>query len=1458
MGRFGSAEGLPLTAAQSGMWFAQELDPDNTCFRAAEVVEIRGPVDVAALERALRRTVAETAAFRVRFVTDDEEDVRQVVEPQEDWPLPVLDLRGEPDPQAAAEAWMWADHARPVDLRRAPVFSFALLRTADACFQLYMSAHHIIIDGYGMALFFPRFAAIYTALEAGLPVPPSPLGPLEQALTDDADYHHSPRLERDRAYWAAELADWISPDHSAQQWLKPGRSFVRESGHLDAEATLGLRALARAARTSLPCAAMAALALYVHRFGDQEREDVALDVTVNGRSAASREVPCMLANVLPLRVTAASHGTVGALLRHTAERAKGLVRHQRYPFWRLARELRLGRRPAGPMDDWGINVMNHDPRITFGGHPAVLHNLSNGPVSGMSVNVYDRPSDGSLRIDFQADPAAYAPAEVTGHLRRFLTLLRTLAAEGPGLRLDDIDLLEPAERARVLDWGRGEEPPVPEVALHTAFEEQARRGPGETALVCARESLTRGELNARANQLAHLLRARGAGPGTTVAVSLPRTADYAVALLAVLKSGAACLPLDADHPAERTRMMLEDARPLCALATARTAELLPGGCVPVLVTDAARTATELAGLPTTNPAGAEVAAGDVAYLAFTSGTTGRPKGVVIEHRQLTHLFHDHERTLIAPAVRAAGHRLRAALTASFCFDTSWEGWLFLAAGQEVHLVEDAVRHDPAALTALVEEQRIDFLDLTPAVLRQLMSAGLFAGGGHHPGTLMVGGEALDTALWERLRRLPRTAVHNYYGPTECTVDAVWCRLDQQGELPVIGRPGQHVRAYVLDRCLRPLPPGVTGELYLGGEQVARGYLGRPELTARAFLPDPFGPPGARMYRTGDLVRWTAGGQLEYVGRGDGQIKLRGVRIEPREVETVLAEHPHIAQVAVTAQRVGPPRDFAASGGGGGTGAGRAARAGGGMDGSRGAGGFGGGTGYDGVGGSGGDCGDCGDSGVRQLAAHIVPAPRDGDDPLAEARRGAGTGGGTGGGSATGHGPGSGPGAGADSRGGSGAGAGSGPRTRARATLDPAELRSWAAARLPSAMVPSVFVAHESLPLTPQGKLDRAALPARFTPVRQRPARAPEGEHERTLCALFAEVLEVDEVGVDDDFFALGGHSLPATRLLARLRARTGAELALSALYQAPTVAGLARLLAEATPSAATGGEAGNAVGDGTPAGSESGAGTGGGGGSGSGSGIRPDDLSGTGSAGRGQHAGDGDAYGMLLPLRPAGGAPPLFCVHPGGGLGLCYAALPQHLPDDVPVYALQAQGLRPAERPATAFAELIGEYVARLRSVQAHGPYRLLGWSLGGALAHAIGARLQAEGEKVSLLALLDAAPIDPAERTAQLCDPATVRALVTEALGHRPLEEAHLAAVTSMLAHYSRLLPTFEESVFDGDLVFYRAAHNEASAKAPSPAAWRHRITGEVIVHDVPCTHGAMTEPAALAAMTRTLPLLS
>lgn len=1410
---------LPLTTAQLGMWYAQELEPDNPSLWAAELVEIQGAVDVALLERALRRAVADTEMFRTRFEVDGDQRVWQVVEPPADWPLPVVDLRGKSNPRTAALSWVSDDLDREHDLRQERCFSFAVLRTGDECLQLYLACHHILLDGWGMALFLPRVAEIYGALDAGVPVPPCRLGTLADGVADDTAYLASPQLERDRAYWAGRLADWPRVTHAGRQPPRPSRDFERASGHLEPEATARLRELARAGRTTLAGLAMAALALYVRRTGRYDgiadaatgrrtdpadpHDDVVLNVILTGRGPRSRRVPGMFANALPLRLDPAGALTVGDLLRHTTERARELVRHQRYPHWYVARELKVAPPHADRQDEWHINVMTYDRQLSFGPHPASLHNLSNGSVAGMCVNVYDRPADGSLRIDLQSDPSVHARDEVAAHHRRFLHLLRLLATVTPEQPLDSLDLLSRSERYRLLALGRGRghgRAVGGGTRLHRAFERQAAEGPDVPALVCGVERLTRREVEARANRLArHLVRA-GAGPERCVAVALPRDAGYVVALLAVFKAGAVCLPLDTGQPAVRNQAMTQDAQPVCALAHAGTAGHVPPE-VPLIRMDDPGTADGLAALPDhvldDRELRGPVRPEDAAYLAFTSGTTGRPKGVVVEHRQLANLYADHEQDLILPAVRRTGRRLRSALTASFCFDTFWVGLLFLAAGQELHLIGDGVRHDPAALAGQVHAERLDFLAVTPSYLRRLLAAGMFVPGRHRPGTVMVGGEAIDPELWRLLRSVPDTVFLNYYGPTEATVDTVWCRLDQQGERPVIGRPVHNVTAYVLDPAGRLVPGQTVGELYLGGAQIARGYLGQPELTGRRFVPDPFGPPGARLYRTGDLVRWTPGGMLQYVGRADDQFKIHGVRIEPREIEAVLAGHPDVGQAAVTVH-----------------------------EGARGA----------------------------RLTAHVVPAPR----AAADAVRPAG----------------------------------------------PAELRAWTAARLPAAMVPSGFAFHDALPLTAQGKLDRAALPAPAEPPagpRDGERRGPRTGREKELCALFAEALGVTDVGIDDDFFELGGHSLSATQLIAGIRTRLGAGLpdlsglSLGVLYQASTVAALGELLGQDDGAEAGHDDAEN-VGPAAP-GLPHGRGTADGSGTRQHSGndkdkdkdkdddndhpygagtspvhdssaaatapsamTVPSPLStssvlppaNTVSIPRARTVGEDP---MMLPLRASGDRPPLFCVHPAGGLGWCYAPLPRHLPADIPVYAVQAYGLRPDDPPATTCDELIEHYVRAVRSVRPTGPYRLLGWSLGGTLAHALAARLQAEGEDIALLAMLDSAPVDRATRLDGPLDERRVRMLLREAVGQDPgaggagaalLSDGQVTSLTRVLAGYPEQLRTYTPRRFDGDLLYFRAAR-ERRENAPADMGWRPWIGGDVVRHDIDSTHHTITAPAHL-----------
>ncbi|MGH3904698.1 MAG: amino acid adenylation domain-containing protein, partial [Pseudonocardiaceae bacterium] len=452
---------------------------------------------------------------------------------------------------------------------------------------------------------------------------------------------------------------------------------------------------------------------------------------------------------------------------------------------------------------------------------------------------------------------------------------------------------------------------VPVVTFPGVFEAQVARTPEAIALVCGEVELSFAELNARANRLARHLVGLGVGPERVVALALPRTAEMVVAPLAVLKAGGVYLPVDPDLPGERIAVLLRDAEPVLVVTTAERGGNVPGSApedVGWLVLDRSdtRAALELcsdADLTDADRPG-RLLPENAAYLIYTSGSTGRPKGVVIEHRSLVNLFYDHHTELFEPEARAAGRRLRVALTAVFSFDTSWEGLLFMADGHELHVIDEEMRLDPAALVDYVAGRRVDLLDLTPSYAQQLIPAGLLTDARHHPRVILLGGEAVGESLWRELTAAADVTGYNYYGPTETTVDATCCRLTDAAR-PVIGRPGHNQQAYVLDDRLQPVAVGVAGELYVAGAQVARGYLGRAGLTAARFVADPFGPPGGRMYRTGDRVRWTAEGLLEYLGRTDEQVKIRGFRVEPGEVETALQGHPQVGAAAVIARADGP-------------------------------------------------------------------------------------------------------------------------------------------------------------------------------------------------------------------------------------------------------------------------------------------------------------------------------------------------------------------------------------------------------------------------------------------------------------------------------------------------------------------------------------------------------------------------
>ncbi|WP_263251409.1 amino acid adenylation domain-containing protein [Saccharopolyspora rosea] len=1032
----------PLTAGQSGIWYAQQLDAANPIFNTAEYVEIDGPLDPERFAAALRAVVGEAESLRLRVVAG-EDGPRQVVDPVGEVEVPVVDCSDAPDPRQRALERMRADLDEPVDPAAGRLWTAALFRLGERRWWWYQRIHHVAIDGYGFSIVLRRVAEVYSALVAGRDPGPSPFGALDSLVAAEREYRESEKFQRDAEFWRDHLADRPEVVTLAGRTARSAHTFHRQAEVLPG----GTEALGEAAahsRTIWTDALIAAVAAYVHRMTGAE--DVVLGLPVMGRlGSASLRVPGMVVNVLPLRLRVAPGTTRAELVAQVAKAVRELRKHQNYRGEDLRRDLKLlgADRPLfGPM----VNIKSFDYDLAFGDSPATVHNLAAGPVDDLTVAVYGSGAD--LRLEFDANPDLYSADDLAAHRERFARFLRAFAAEdGP---VERIDLLAPEERERILvEWNAplpGNRP-APEATLPQLFEEQAARTPDAIAVTCGDQQLRYDELNERANRLAHHLIDHGIGPEQLVALSLPRSAELVVALLAVLKSGAAYLPLDPGHPAERIAHVVADSRPSLAISDTDHSGHLPDGIHRVLLDDPNEAAAISRHSPRDPKPGERgpLTPDHAAYVIYTSGSTGRPKGVAIPHQNVVRLF-----TATEPWFSFGPDDVWT-LFHSYAFDFSvWELWGALLHGGRLVVVPHEISRSPREFLDLLVRERVTVLNQTPSAFYQLIQADREApGAGLALRWVVFGGEALELSrLDDWYARHPESpTLVNMYGITETTVHVTHIELDREvvarRDGSVIGRGIPDLRVYVLDRSLQPVPPGVVGELYVGGEGLARGYLGRRGLTAQRFVADPYGPAGSRMYRSGDLARWRPDGTLEFIGRADHQVKVRGFRIELGEIEANLAAHPDVRQAAVVVREDRP--------------------------------------------------------GDRRLVGYAV-----GD-------------------------------------------------------VDPTALREHLAARLPGYMVPSAFVPVDSIPLTANGKLDTAALPAPDFGAAAG-GRGPRDDVEAVLCRLFAEVLGVPEVGIDDGFFDLGGHSLLATRLLSRVRAELGAEPTIRTLFDHPTVAGLAERL----------------------------------------------------------------------------------------------------------------------------------------------------------------------------------------------------------------------------------------------------------------------------------------------------------
>ncbi|MEU5103150.1 MULTISPECIES: non-ribosomal peptide synthase/polyketide synthase [unclassified Streptomyces] len=1043
-------DAIPLSFAQRRLWFLNRLDPASPLYNLSLTVRLRGELDLAALEAALGDVVARHESLRTVFPESDGEPCQRVLTPAE---VPGPRLRtahvpgATPEPDDGGDSRLAAAVSPLVgegfDLTSEPPLRATLLSLRPREHALVVVLHHIAGDAWSIEALATDLASAYAARRGGeapawapLPVQYADYALWQRELLGESGDVDS-ELSRQLAYWTGALAGL--PEELALPIDRPRPASGPQRGAglrflLDAELHGRLLALARESGASLFMVVQAALAATLTRLGAGEDIPIGTPVAGRGDAALDRLVGFFL-NTLVLRTDTSGAPTFRELLDRVRATDLAAYDHLDLPFERLVEEVNPRRSlTRHPLFQVMLTVRSTKaaelalPGLDVAGVPGESRWARFDLSFGLGELHTPSGEPGGLEgvVDYSTE--LFDAATAASVLERLERVLRAVA-DGPDVRIADIEILDAGERQRLL-YGRNDTAAQqPSPLIPALIEAQSARTPEAAAVSCRGVTLSYAELSARANGVARLLAGRGVGPESVVALAVPRSVDAVVAMVAAGRAGAAFLPVDPDFPAERVRFVLGDAAPAVVLTVRAAVERLPRDLgVPVVVLDEVE--------PAERPSPAVAARPDhPAYVLYTSGSTGRPKGVVVSHGALRNLV-----SAVAPSVAVAPGDSWLAVT-TFGFDIALlEVFLPLVSGAQVVVVERDVVRDPRELGRELRARAGSLMQATPSLWRALLDADPEAVDGLRA---LVGGEALDSSLASALAGRA-ASVRNMYGPTETTIWSTSAPVAAEGAdgPPPIGTPLANTRCYVLDARLRPVPDGVAGELYLAGDGVARGYLGRPGLTGTRFVADPYGPAGARMYRTGDLARWRADGQLEFAGRADDQVKVRGHRIELGEVEAYLRALPGVTD-AVAAVLPGP-------------------------------------------------------DGQPRLVGYVVGGADEG-----------------------------------------------GPRA-AREAL---------AARLPAHLVPSVVVALDAVPLTPNGKTDRRALPA---PEAGDAARtAPRTPQEEILGRLFADVLGVGGVGADDDFFDLGGHSLLATRLVARVRAALGVELPIRAVFETPTVAGLA-------------------------------------------------------------------------------------------------------------------------------------------------------------------------------------------------------------------------------------------------------------------------------------------------------------
>ncbi|MFB6849849.1 amino acid adenylation domain-containing protein [Streptomyces sp. NPDC056373] len=1299
----GPPDVLPVTPLQEGLLYHALYEHErgaSDVYVVQLVFELEGPVNAGRLQSAAQALLDRHPNLRAAFRRRRGGQPVQVVPRRANLPWAEADLTEPVTATDAEKAWtalLDEDRALGFDPATPPLLRCTLVRTGEHRHRLLVTHHHLLLDGWSVSVLLRELLALCTADGDRAALAPAP--PYRSFLEwlDRRD-----RRVAEEA-WRDALAGVTEPTRLAPATTPGSTNPEQARTELSAETGAALTARARSLGVTANTLVQSAWAILLGRLTG--RDDVVFGATVSGRPPELPGVESMVGlflNTVPTRVRLRPEQSFSALLREVQDGYVRLLDHHHLGLADIQRAVgvpelfdtlvifenypvdpeAMGEAPAGDGRDGADGGERGagptgEGRGGYGGRLRVVGS-SGRDATHYPVTLVAFPGP-RPRFRLAYHPGLFDADWADATLARLVHILEAIAAD-PELPQGRIGLLTPHE---LPDIPR----PTPPAArtLTDLWSAQVAATPDADAVLDRGTSLTYRELDARAEQLTGRLTALGAGPEHVVGIALPRTAELLVAVLAVLKSGAAYLPLDPAYPAGRLAYIVDDAGPVVVLATAETARALPHG-TPLLDPQDSGSSNR------TDPPATAPTADNLAYITYTSGSTGRPKGVLATHRNAVE-FVEWTHAAFGPQRLA-----RVLFSTSLNFDVSvFEIFSPLLCGGRIEIVEN--------LLALTEgpPREAGLISGVPTVMASVLAERPALS----PHTVALGGEPVPAQLRAGIEAaFPGARLVNFYGPTEATVYATAWQSgtdpdDRAG--PPIGRPLARNLVHLLDHALHPVPDGAVGEVYVAGGGPARGYLGKPAMTAERFVADPFGGPGDRMYRTGDLAVRGSDGQLRFLGRADHQVKLRGFRIELGEIEAVLAAHPAVGRAAAA---VGEDQ-----------------------------------------------------RGEKQLTAYVVPAQA------------------------------------------------------AAPTAD--DLRGHLTRVLPAHMVPSVFVTLEALPYTASGKLDRTALPAPDAPLAAK--TAPRTEREETLRGIFAEVLGLApaQVGVHDGFLDLGGHSLLAPRLTARVRAELGVELPLRAIFDTPTVSALARSLAGGSSAA---------------------------------------------------------PVGPLLPLRTRGDREPLFCLPPASGLSWGFAGLARHIDTGRPLYGLQSRGLTPGQDPAGSLAEVVAEHTALIRETQPHGPYHLLGYSMGGLVAYDVAVGLQAAGEQVALLALLDSFPGTWIRQAPARSDrPALLRNLLTILGRQMPVDEtqpltetrfaelvrrvpdmpgslddAELAALVEVTANNRRLLGEFVPTPYRGDLLFFTAAR-DPDAVPGRYRSWQPYVAGHIDNHDLPCTHGEMTRPTSL-----------